>query len=333
MRDTIQEMEDMLSRTLDATDFRELAVSADGIPPMQIHLEDSRVDFSGGHPIVERIDAWLRAHDFDWIGDFAIEELGYEQLRVFLSRDRCLVASIRQLPEAPEPYVEFCFDLGDRQRGGVSNPPNSTLQLPSDAIGRFHAGQLSENFDLLNQMWLEAVELVEAHEVHPVDRQRIAEFFEEAHAAEMEFRIAHGGVSAEEIRYSLAAQGVEPTSADIEHVQQQWQESIENYLLDFSSRGMNHHVGGGEILIVHDGSLPDYLIRRIQGMLEQKEIDEDPGAEDMLQWIVELRSLLDRFSPREAMARFRPLLPQSMRYHLVDQMSHPLEADLYSLHG
>jgi len=45
----------------------------------------------------------------------------------------------------------------------------------------------------------------------------------------------------------------------------------------------------------------------------------------------ELESLLRLFSPREAIARLRPLLPESFRFNLVDQLRKPVEADLYLL--
>ena len=85
------------------------------------------------------------------------------------------------------------FDLGRGMRGGISNPPDATLQLPSDAVGRFFSGRLTGDFQLLSRMWLEAKELLDAHPAVKVDAGGIPEFFEEAHSVEMEYRIESGG--------------------------------------------------------------------------------------------------------------------------------------------
>ena len=45
----------------------------------------------------------------------------------------------------------------------------------------------------------------------------------------------------------------------------------------------------------------------------------------------DLQEMLTHFSPREALARFRPLLEQPVRYTKIDQLSFPFEADLYLL--
>ncbi len=334
MSRTVADMERMLVGSLEAARANRLPGSEQLslVPPMRIHLEPASNAWDGeGDALVRRIDDWLRQHSFELVGDFIIEELAGERLRVFLSQDRYLVAAIRQSPDAGEPYVEFCMDLGKGHRGGVSNPPCGTLQLPSDAIGSFHDVRLSEHFEQLSRMWLEAKELTDEHDVRVVDTGRIAEFYEEAHACEMDFRMAQGGVSEDEIRSAFAAQGVVPSVDDVAEIQEQWQLAIEHHLLDFSARAQNHHYAGGHILIVHNGSVQSYLLHRIVDMLDEVEGLEGMSREEILSTISELRILLNRFSPREAMARFRPLLPKPVRYNLVDQLKQPIEADLYLL--
>lgn len=332
MRSTVSEMELAVSGALAE---KQLAVVGPAvIPPMRIHLEPMPNEIGAMGAIGQRVGAWLTEHGFDFAGNFLIEELLGEQLQVYVSRDRRMVGALRCPNGCDEPYMEFCFDLGDAQRGGVSNPPDATLQLPAEAVGRFHRGRLSESFELLSQMWLEASELIDEHHVQPVELGEVPAFFEDAHAAEMDCRIANGGVSELEIREALIAQGIEPDTTDVEEIQEQWQVAIELHLLDFSSRAMNHYASGSDVLIVYDGSVGSYLMNRLRDRLDDFE-DLDPqreiSREDVLESLGELRVLLSRFSPREAIARFRPLLPLALRYDLIDQLKHPVEADFYLL--
>lgn len=332
MRDTVQEMEGMLSRTIDAEGVRELQPyeRSSPVPPMRIHLEE----YSSGASLCalgEQIDQWLREHSFEPAGAFVIEEQDFEKLWTYVSEDRQLVAAIRYPAEAHEPYVEFCFDLGEQLRGGVSNPSDATVQPQPDAAGRFFQGALSDDFQLLSRMWLEAKELVDRHEVNNVDPSTVCQFYEEAHAAEMDCRIREGGISESEIRVAFQSQGVEPNREDIEAIQEQWQDAIESHLLDFSSRGQDHHYSGRQVLVVHNGSLHAYLVGRIQDLVEEFGDLEGIDRDELLELCAELRILLEKFSPREAMARFRPLLPKLVRYDLIDQLRFPIEADLYLL--
>ncbi len=323
MRDTVEEMETLLSQAVADTDSC--------VPPLRIHLEPTVKAPSPAGSLNDRIVRWLEAHSFCFVGDFEIEELGHELLQIFLSDDRRLVAAMRYPTDCSEPYVEFCFDLGKGQRGGVGNPPACTLQLPDEAVGKFYHTKLSDDFGILSRMWLDAKELLDQHAVIPVEADQVAEFFEDAHAAEMDCRVIAGGVSEEEIRAAFVAQGVEPTPRDIEELQEQWQTKIDAHILDFSARSLNHHHAGERILIVYDGSTGNYLVKQLRETLEELQSAQLLSPESLRTAFMELRELLNHFPPREAIARFRPLLPDALRYRLVDQVTQPVEADLYLL--
>lgn len=352
LRQNIEEMERMLNdrrqtvsapEKLDGSQGRDLTLLGDllgsqdphsqptsNVPPMRIHVQ------AVPYPILpnmydalsQRIDRWLLDHSFNRIGEFMIEEIDGELLRVYLSSDQRLVAAVRYQQHILEPYVEFCFDLGGGARGGVSNPPGSPIELPHDAVGKYYPESLSENFGLLSRMWLEAQELIDRCEVFRVEPTDVPQFFEDAHSAEMDFRIASGGVTAEEIRSSFTAQGVAVSTAEIEDIQQQWQEAIEQHLITYSNRGLKHQNLGHELLVVHEGSLGRYLLHRvIQKFDEMRECD----TAQRQAMVGELEIMLKNFSPREAIARFRPLLPQPLRYQLIDQLERPVGTDLYAL--
>lgn len=333
MQETVDEMEAFLAQTIEghAWQSTESAFESVSIPPMRIHLEVAAPNERPGAELelVDRIHHWLLAHSFEFIGDFVIDELDSERLSVYLSEDRHLVSAIRFPTGSTMPYVEFLFDVGRHRRGGVSNPPDTTLQLPEDAIGKFFSGNLKERFELLSQMWLEAKDLLDVHDAFAITPSALPAFYEEAHAAEMDYRVAAGGLSEDEIRTSLVAQGERPTDQDVNAIQRQWQNAIETHLLEYSSRGLNHSQAGHEILIVYDGSAAPYLLSRIFVALDP--LGAKTRTQDWPEAMLELQGLLEQFSPREAVARFRPLLPNEMRYELVDQLRYPIDADLYVL--
>lgn len=303
----------------------------DNVPPMRINLETYRGSTEWLTPAGKQCAGWLANAKFQLVGDFTIEELSNEVLRTFLSEDGKLIAALRRPPQTAQPYLEFCFKIADGEAGGVSNPPLATLPLSDDAVGRFFEGHLSEQPDLPERMLAAARQLAEQQDVVTFTEAEVPVFYEQAHASEMDERLSQGGVSEGEIRRSLLAQGVEPSEEEIESIQTQWQVAIEKHLLDFSSRGLNQFYSGQQVMIVYDGSVERYLIHRLRellsdlahhGLATQSEVEESVG---------ELRTLLADFSPREAVARLRPHLPQDVRYRLVDQLTHPLEADLYVL--
>jgi hypothetical protein len=330
MQETVDAMEVMLAKSVEADAFSVLSDSSpDSIPPMKIRLLRSDRKLFSDTPLCERIDEWLIAHGFERNGCYVVEELDEEELCIYLSDDRKLVGSIRQPAHALEPFVEFCFDLSDNYhlgyRGGVSNPPEGTLALPSDAIGRHFGGRLSENFGLLSQMWLEAKELVDRHRVQLVSADKLAEFYEEAHAVEMECRMRAGGVTESEVRASFAAQGIEPTDEDVAGIVAQWQTAISEHLLDLSPKAESHLEQGQHVLVVHDSTEREFLTRGLQVFFNSLK-DAAPTENDL---VGEFRMLLTKFSPRDAVARFRALLPSQFRYRLIDQIRHPVEADFY----
>ncbi len=342
IQQTVEAMETALARTIqDKLNTESLLESRPGnVPPMRIriqptHLVPALQNQFEENSLAARIHDWLLEHSFDAQGDFYIEQMEGEYLRIYLSSDQRLVAATRFQPDCLEPYVEFCFDLGNGIRGGVSNPPGCPIALPEDAVGKYYQVQLSDNFELLSRMWLEAKELSDAHEVQLVAANAVSEFFEVAHAAEMDFRIASGGVSEAEIQGSFAAEGMVATTDDIAEIQKQWQEAIERHLLDYSKHGLKQFDLGREILIVHDGSVCNYLLERMRLKLQQMHHDDRLLCDQALirEMATELTGLLQQFSPREAMARFRPLLPVPLRYDLIDQLQHPIGADLYALPG
>ncbi len=306
----------------------------DLIPPIRIRLLHSQP--KQRNALIERIDHWLLQHSFNFVGIFRVEHDG-ERLELYLSDDRLMVAAIRQAAVSETIYVEFCVDLGEGRRGGVSNPPGCHVPLPDDAVGMFFQGDLHDDFSLLSQMWLAAKDIVDENDVHVVDAKCIKQFYEDAHAAEMDWRIVHGGVSEQEIRQAFAAQGIAGTEQDVQAIQLRWQRAIDRHIL--SASRLSNRRPATELLVVHDGSSAAHLLNQLDRMYQSPSALElakaGSGNKPGLQagfpkvWAQELDALLELFSPREAVSRLRPLLPPESRYSLVEQIVAPVDSDVY----
>ncbi len=332
VRQSLREFEAMQGEgAIDADYFRSIEEGSDSefdVPPMRIHLRRASPVIWMNESGVEEGAKWIRSHGFEFVDDFLIEELPASRLKVFLADDRILVAAIRQ-DQADDPaYVEFCFDLGDNQRGGVSNPPNATVPLPGGAIGEHFNDDFREGVHILPRMLARARGLAEENAALKIDRENIEAFFELAHAAEMDMRIERGGLTAEEIRLALEQDQQSVSKAEIEVIQRDWQNAIERFLVEQSPKGAEYIDESGEVVAVHDGSLSTYLLNRFSDFYKSEDKVE---SEDILRILGELETLLRLFKPREAIARFRPLLPESMRFSLIDQLRNPVAADLYLL--
>lgn len=331
VRQQMEQFEAMVSDTVDARRVRTIdrTATTDPVPPMDIslvpyYIEQERVD---ADPLNQRIDRWLRKMGFKQIGFFEIQELE-EIICTYIDREQTLLASIRDMESDNEMFVEFCFDLGDCRRGGVSNPPHNTLPLPPDAVGRFFPGNLRDDFSLMDQMYAEARSLMSQHSIEPIDPNYVDEFYECAHAAEIEARIEAGGISEDEIRATLSAQGGNVKDSEVASIAREWQYRVDDYLLDYAESAQDLSNEGDDILVVHDRSGKIFLTDRMVEFLIDRGFND---REQLLKLKGELADLLQRFTPRDAIARFRPLLPNELRYRLVDQIQDPLPADFYAL--
>lgn len=336
MRETVAEIENIVQHRLASVVSSPADYGSDSIyvPPMRIHLEAVQAECWPQLSGVDEVDHWLRAHQFQPVGEFSIPALANEQLKTYLADDGLLVAALRHSPhesagdDEGDYYLEFCCDLGDGRRGGVSNPPLATVQLPEDAVGRHFHGTLQNNPSLLSQMWLEAKEIVDQHVVFAVRAADIPRFFEEAHAAEMDVHLQAGGLSESLIRDSLAAQGQAADADDIAAIESAWQTAIDQHLLACSRRSQIAAELGQPLLVVHQKSAQRHLLRQLDQLLT------DMDRLEQARWLnakQELTTLLERFTPRDAIARLRPLLPARARYELIEQIEKPLAADVYRL--
>ncbi len=81
-----------------------------------------------------------------------------------------------------------------------------------------------------------------------------------------------------------------------------------------------------QFLVVYDGSLNDYLMTRIIELLSTLELTDS----DVQTAITDLKILLNRHPPRDAIARLRPLINIHGRFELAKRLNDPVRAEVYA---
>ncbi|GAB5407192.1 MAG: hypothetical protein Aurels2KO_54230 [Aureliella sp.] len=309
-------------------------VATDSVPPMRISVRGVCVEeLQVREPnLVHSIDTRLQELSFLPVRDFRIAETG-ELLRVLLSDDQLMLAAIR-LPAEGRLYAEFVMDIGDGRIAGVGNPPAGSIAPDDTSVAKHFCGDLKDNSSLLSQMWLEAKEMADRLDCRPIDAAGVAELFERLHAAEMDWRMQHGGISEEEARASLGAQGVTASSDEIESVQLSWQRAIDNYILQNAEVGQSVAADpNSRLLVVHDHSIGAHLEGRLAELSRRLSSDPTVKASAAASSIESCRGLLatmlQLFPARDAIARLRPHLPDNCRYQLLESITNPVAADIY----
>ena len=305
------------------------------IPPMVIHLvQKEGVSWSRDkdvEKVLEKATRSLSRAGFKVVGDFCVRGEDDKLKRFFSDAQGQMMAVILYSPELPEPYVEFLFE---KKVGGfvqVHNYPSNVYFAPHGMLECQHIDKrISENVRVVSKMLGIALKLIEQNPAKPVLVEDVPRRYERFYADEMAWRIRKGGLDRDEIVEVFKAEGLEIDEEKINKVRNKWQFAIESFLIEQSRRAAEQDDDGHEVLAVHDGSNKSFLIDRLDGFLDAVA----DGLEDMKEIDAErlrgeLNQLLNRFSPREAISRFRAILPQSIRYSLIDQIKKPIETDLY----
>lgn len=292
----------------------------DGVPPLRISLRpvENFAPLDADGSVVQQLEDRLQRLSFYHIGDFCIAE-DYEQLRLFLSHDRDMIAAIRK-PVQSRLYAEFFMDLGQGSIAGVGNPAIGSVVPVDTTCGKHFSESFDDNVPLLSRMWLEAKEMADQLDCLPINPDRISEIFESAHAKEMDWRMAHGGVTQEEVTAAFLAQGIAATRHDVEAVQERWQSAIDAFILKHA----NATGPRDQFLVVHNHTLPSHVRRRFAA---NSPVNSDANTTESCALLLE--NLLALFPAREAVARLRPQLSDAARFHFVKQTTRPFDADIY----
>jgi hypothetical protein len=296
------------------------------VPPLRVKLRPvESVDWIEPEK-AEAIIEGLKGAEFEEIGDFELEPSPVT-MRALYHPAEAIHAAVYQHPQAG-----VWFDLVARYEDGekltYTNTPDTRFERAKNNILRFHPGASTQ--ELLSRFRAE-------RPPKPVVRVAPAEFpgyFERAYAESMDWMIARGGPTEEEIRRNCESKGQEFTPALATAVRSRWASAIdefyneqlrERYMADSGVNAARWEQIRDRVVFVHDRMAPDRL-----EMLCEEEYDEDEDDDGLYDTRPATSSLASAdASPRQVFARWNAARPKSERYEKIGEVAEPVAADVY----
>ena len=300
------------------------------VPPMRVKLVRTSDPAWEDPDDVETLAAPLRAAGFAEIGAFEIEQGPEVTLLALVHRGNAAYAAVYEHADVGT-WLDLVSEYADgrivtyttsRQASQLDFPPfKLSRSLPDAEAAELLAAFLDER---------------PRGERLPVDAASFVERFEAAWAREMDWRIARGGVTEDEVRRIAGKDGQQPDGSAIANVRRQWQVAINAF---YQERLRDAFLASGQVsarewervrdrtLFIHD-QLTWEQVTEIAAM--GFGIDpEDQRERGSSRW-QEAERLAAGFAPREAFRRINEQLPASRRYQKLGETNEPIAADVYA---
>ena len=184
---------------------------AGGVSPFRITLTPiDNPAWSDQQTLAKHGDALL-ALGYVAAGDYQIEEMEGVLLRGFCHQADACAAALYEHPQAAELMLDINRVHSDRTVVLSTNSPDPGLEMPPNKLTKRVSGTLD-----VAQMHKTVLAASEGHEPVPCSPRLFPTMFTAAYAAEMDWRIERGGVTADEVRGAAAAGGQdEPDESQI----------------------------------------------------------------------------------------------------------------------
>lgn len=318
---------------------RVTALGAAGVPPFRVSLAPAPAPAWADSVEMERILQGFTAAGYSHCGDFEIPELGGLGLRSFFHRE---LGSFGILYDHPEVglFVDLVREHGDGTTTTVTSGPESGMDRPEytpsvrlavDVTGLDGVARLHERLE----------EESAGREGMPTTPADFPAVFVEAYTQEMDWRIARGGLTAQEIRRAARAAGqAEPDARAVRQVQARWRRAIAVFVEEEVRRSWLADSGLGaaeweelreRIEVVHEyGAAGD----RVESLARQKVEGDFPADDDRAEQQA-LQRARDELAPlfaagvRAGFAEAQRLLPEKRRHRLLASVDAPWPADVY----
>lgn len=316
--------------------------SASGIPPFRINL----VAVDGGRwrqsAEVETVSRTIENSGFKPLADYAIPEMRDMVVRGFCDRKRAAYAIIYEHPQVGlvvdlvRIHKDVTATVTTAPDDGLDHPQNSLrteVALPASALDK--AGVLAT----WTQMLTELDSLSAGRTPIPALAKTFVAAFTSSYAAEMDWRIRRGGVSAEEIRRVATTGGQNEPDADaIRAVQTIWRNTIDDFIgaevITAFLRAESFPAAEWEqtrdrVFVVHEQSNADSLCDALCAGV----VFDDQEPEQAQARIRAMRAQLDAvFSESEALPGFKTaqaVLPSTQRFTELANLDRPWRAAIY----
>ncbi len=321
-------------------------MSGQGVPPFRITLEKAD-DIEWKKPkIVSGVATALEGVGYRPIGDYRIDEMPFVHLRALLNSKTNSYAVVTEIMD--KLILDVASDFTDGEHVTVSTAPETGLDRPDfSRLIRVEADLRADPAAAVSTLHERAVTEQKGRPTVAAAAEAFPKVFCLAHAREMDWRIARGGVTAEEVRRNCEVMGTEPPSDEaVQAVINSWRYAISAFVDEqLRERFLKHvtQMSAAEwegvrdrLYFVHEHSDQDSVIEVLAGQLygangETSEFDDDSDdSEEESDAILErLRPLFADAPVREAFIRAQELLPPEHRYKRVAGIKNPYGADVY----
>lgn len=320
------------------------AAGLGGVPPFRITLVPVP---DGDEPFedAKAVDASTRSLEgagYRRLDDFEIQEMEGAFVRGLWHPQQLSYAAIVEHPHAGV-VTEVVALYTDRSLLTVTSAPESGLDRPERArrvsLRLPDAGEAHRLHERL-------VAETDASEHRPIGTtpEQFALAFEGAYRIEQDWRIARGGIRAEELRRAAAAAGQEPPDeAAVERVRVAWRRAIADFVGDEALRAWlasepmpasAREARRERTRVVHDRCDADELVDELAGVLAADDGDAlDPADEEA--WERAHAQARARLAPafaagvRAGFAEAQALLPEKRRFRRLGSVEAPWPADFY----
>ena len=305
----------------------ELAEKMQGaVPPLRIKLEPlEAVDWRDSDEAEALIEP-LRVAGFQEIGGFAMEP-GEVTMQAFQLPEENAYAIVYEHPQA-----SVWLDLVTRYRDGskltYATLADTLLDRAENNVIRYFEGMPGD--ELLKRFLAERP----AKPMEPVPAGDFAAFFEQAYAENMDWIIARGGPTEEEIRRHCEKRGQEWTPLLASAIRARWASAIdefygeqlqERFLTDSGVNAGRWERIRERVVFIHDHMAP----ARLEALCEQ-EYDEDEDDDGLYDTRPASSALDDGdSSPRRLFARWNRGRGSGERYEKIGEVAAPVAADVY----
>jgi hypothetical protein len=312
------------------------AIAGMAVPPFRISLTPLDAPRFRDARALTRASASFESTGYRKVGDFEVPEMQGVVVRGFWHPRQLSYAALYEHPQAGV-VADVVALFRDRTMATVSTAPETGLDRPARAPMVRLELDLARR-DAAEQLHDRLVELSGVRRSIRTGPEQFARAFVGAYALEQDWRIARGGVTADEVRRAAAAGGQEPPDdAAVERVQAGWRSAISAFVSDVlrSAHEREHPLSEGDrerLRAVHEHSVASDLVDELAwGMIEGSYDEDDEEAEDRAFQAAkqQLEQAFAGAPVREAFAAAQSLLPEKRRFERLASSSRPWAGDLY----
>jgi len=343
-------------------------LGAGGVPPFRISLSRDETLEWKYKALADQVVAALVAAGYESIGEYRIDEIPAVRLRALMHATAGAYAAVYEHDQAGL-IVDLVSYFVDGGYAAFTTAPETGLDKPD------WSRQVRVQLDLaadpasvatLHEQMLAAQQ---GHMPAPVAADAFEKKYCAHYAREMDWRIARGGVTADEVRCSVAAHGGEPPSDEqVAAVQEAWRMAIGQFVNDQLAEkfprsipkllsvmpemtAAKWEVVRDRLYFVHEHSYPDLIVDQLaeevaaaesrdeQGTVVVLDASDDAGQRDdevneahdqrAEAARTQLKALFAETPVREAFVRAQELLPAARRYRRLIGIKTPFPADVY----